>query len=325
MDGGRRVAPVRDALDGQTHGPERQHGGRGANGQPLAVVQVPVGEAEAIHLQRLPKGGQRFRHHERRLPERRRRLVAIDQRLEGGAGKMNRPGPVRLSLEQFAIRQAQYLALRYRPQEIASFETGPRRRMLHLRPVAAIRSLRRAGGIRHRRAQPPAADSVVRLGKCHFEIRDLETGLGEDIRQRSRSPKQSRPMNARQRNPTGLERRVGGIQGDRLSDQAIGAHRIIQFTDSQRAPGMRCGKRSLGLRFAVVIEDCTTEHKDKPRDGEDERTQEKANVGRPPPQRPPSATLHRACVNPVFWQTTNVHEGSISRARRRGGVVSKQE
>ena len=62
---------------------------------------------------------------------------------------------------------------------------------------------------RHRRSQPRAADPVVRLGEFHIEIRRIETGLGEDISQSSRSPKQPRPANARQRNPADLERRVG--------------------------------------------------------------------------------------------------------------------
>jgi len=60
----------------------------------------------------------------------------------------------------------------------------------------------------HRRVQPRAKDSVVRLGDLHIEIRRIETGLGKGIRQSSRPPKKPHPANARQRNPTDLERPV---------------------------------------------------------------------------------------------------------------------
>jgi len=96
---------------------------------------MAVGEAEAIHLQRLPDGGQGLVHHERTLHERGWRLVAIDQCIKSGAGKMNRPS------------------------------------------------------------------------------------LGEDIRQGSGSPKKPLPANARQRNPAGLEDRVGCPQFDSMIAQ----------------------------------------------------------------------------------------------------------
>ena len=76
-------------------------------------LKCAVGDAEAADLQRLPDGGQCLVHHERTLHERRRRLVAINQRIQGGAGQMNRPGAVGSSLEHFAIRQTQHSALGY--------------------------------------------------------------------------------------------------------------------------------------------------------------------------------------------------------------------
>jgi hypothetical protein len=72
----------------------------------------------------------------------------------------------------------------------------------------------------------------MRLREFHIEIRRIETGLGEDISQNSRSPKKLRPANAYQRNPANLERHIGATQCDRLSDQAISAHRIVKFADS---------------------------------------------------------------------------------------------
>jgi len=46
---------------------------------------------------------------------------------------------------------------------------------------------------RHRRSQPRAKDPVVSLGEFHVEIRRIETGIGKDISESSRSPKQPRP------------------------------------------------------------------------------------------------------------------------------------
>jgi len=230
---------------------------------------------------------------------------------------VDRPGPVRLSLEQFAIRQAHHFALRYdhmkprrskivRGEKLFVFDQRPK-----LGPFGAqFRT-------RHRRSQPRAADPVVRLGELHIEIRRIETGLGEDISQSSRSPKKPRPANARQRNPSDLERRIRCTQCDRLSDQAIGAHRVIQFADPQRAPWMCFGKRSLCLPFAIAVEDRPTEHKDEHRDGEDDCTKGKANAGRQPPQRQLPAMLHRSLVNPVLWQTMVAHGGGISRGQSR--------
>ena len=222
------------------------------------------------------------------------RLVTIDQRIEGGAGKVDRPGPVRLSLEQFAIRQAQHSALRYDHMK-------PRRSKVVRREECFVSDQRPQFGpfgdqfrTRHRRSQPRAADSVVRLGEFHIEIRRLETGLGEDISQSSLSPKKLRPANARQRNPTDLERRVGCTQGDGLSDQAIGAQRVIQFADPQRAPWMRLGKCSLYLPFAIAVEDRTTEHKDEHRDGEDERTKAK------PPRRQAASAATASCSSSLL-------------------------
>src|SRR5689334_1318015 len=74
---------------------------------------MPVRNAEAIDLQRLPDSGQGLVHHQRTLSERIHWLVSINQRIEGRLRKVNRPGTVRLSLEQFAKRQAQHRALRY--------------------------------------------------------------------------------------------------------------------------------------------------------------------------------------------------------------------
>jgi hypothetical protein len=98
-----------------------------------------------------------------------------------------------------------------------------------------------------------------------------------------------------------------------LSDQAIGAHRVIQFADLQRAPWMRFGKRPLCLPFAITIEDRATEQKDEHCDGEDERTKGKANVGRQPPQRQlPAMLLHGSFVNRVLWQTMVAHGRSVA-------------
>ena len=55
--------------------------------------------------------------------------------------------------------------------------------------------------------------------------------MGQDISQSGRCPEKPRPANARQRNPADLERRIRCTQCDRLSDQAIGARRVIQFAD----------------------------------------------------------------------------------------------
>ena len=91
----------------------------------------------------------------------------------------------------------------------------------------------------------------------------------------------------------------------------------LQFADPQRVPWMRFGKRSLGLLFAIAVEDRTTEPKDEHRDGEDERTKRSAYVGRQPSQRPPPAIVHPSFVNPGLWQTTVAHKGGISRAQSR--------
>ena len=133
----------------------------------------------------------------------------------------------------------------------------------------------------------------MRLREFQIEIRRLETGLGEDISQNRRSPNQTRPASARQRNPANLERRVGGTQCDRLSDQAIGAHRVVKFADAQRTPWMRFGKRPLYLPFAIAVEERTTEHKDEYRDGEDDHPKAKADTSPEPPQRKLPAILHR--------------------------------
>ena len=167
LDGGGRFAPVRDALDGQTHGRESQHGRVGVNGQPLAVSQAAVADTEAVDPERLADCGQRLMHHERTLHEWVLGLVLIDQRLEPGLGNVDRPGPIRLSLEQFAIRQAQHSALRYdqmktRPPTIARREEGF---------VSSQRPQLGPFGdqfrTRNRRSQPRAADAVVRLGEFH--------------------------------------------------------------------------------------------------------------------------------------------------------------
>lgn len=118
--------------------------------------------------------------------------------------------------------------------------------------------------------------------------------MGKDISQSSRSPKKVRPANACQRNPSGLERRIRCTQGEGLSDQAIGAHRVTQFADSQHGPWMRFSKRSLCLPLAVAVEDRTTEHKDEHHVGEDDRTKGKADVGRQPPQRQLAARPYRS-------------------------------
>ena len=65
-----------------------------------------------------------------------------------------------------------------------------------------------------------------------------------------------------------------------LSDQAIGAHRVIQFADPQRAPWMRFGKRSLYLPFAIAVEDRTTEDEDRNRAGKDDHAKAKPDTSR---------------------------------------------
>ena len=152
-----------------------------------------------------------------------RLIIASKEGLE----KWTDRGPVRLSLEQFAIRQAQHSALRHdhmKPRRLKSYAAKNASSPANGRSSVPFGDQFR---IRHRRPQPRATDPVVRLGEFHIEIRRLETGLGEDISQIRRPPEQPRPASARQRNPANLEGRVGGTQCDRLSDQAIGAHRVI--------------------------------------------------------------------------------------------------
>jgi hypothetical protein len=136
--------------------------------------------------------------------------------------------------------------------------------------------------------------------------------MGKDISQSSRSPKKVRPANACQRNPTGRERRMRCTQGDGLSDQAIGTHRVTQFADSQHGPWMRFSKRSLCLPLAIAIEDRTTEHKDEHRDGENDRTKAKANAGRQPPQRQFPALFHRSLVINVLFSCALRSRFSVS-------------
>ena len=227
---------------------------------------------------------------------------------------MDRPGPVRLSLKQFAICQAQHFALRYDHMKPRRSKIVRGEKFFVSSQCPKLGPFGDQFRTRHRGSQPRTVDPVVRLGEFHVEIRRLETGIGKDISQSRRSPKKPRPANARQRSPADLERRVGGAQCDRLSDQAIGAHRVIQFADSQRVPWMRFGKRPLCLPFAIAIEDRTTEQKDEHHDGEDDRTKAKAHIGRQPPQRQLPAMLHRSLVNPVLWQTMVAHGGQ-SRAK----------
>ena len=106
--------------------------------------------------------------------------------------------------------------------------------------------------------------------------------------------------NARHRNPINFKRRIGCAQGDRLSDQAIGAQRVMQFADSQYRPWMRFDKRPLCLTFTIAIQDRATENKDDYGASEDKRTQASPREGRQPPQRQPSAILHRLFEHPVL-------------------------
>jgi hypothetical protein len=82
-----------------------------------------------------------------------------------------------------------------------------------------------------------------------------------------------------------------------LGDQAIGAHRVIEFADVQSAPWMRFGKRPLHLRFAIAVKDHATKHEDKNRDGKNDRTKAKANSGQEPARRQPPAILPRSFMN----------------------------
>src|ERR1017187_7907663 len=166
--------------------------------------------------------------------------------------------------------------------------------------------------------------------------------MDEGISECACSTENPRPANAGQRNPANLERQVRCVQCDGLSDQTIGARRVIKFAYPQYTPRIRLGKCSLNLPFAIAVDDRTTEHKNEHRGDKDDRTKVNTHAGRKPAQRQLPAMLHRftfgvqgaadgredftpilaSAPNPKFPTRAMDSEGPPQFARAVGGLLA---
>ena len=88
---------------------------------------------------------------------------------------------------------------------------------------------------------------------------------------------------------------------------------------------MRFGKGALCFRFAIAIEDRTTEPKDDYRRGEDDHPKAKAQIGRQLPQRPPGAFLRCSFAihvsQRIMPSRAPMHLARAERESDRGGAL----
>jgi hypothetical protein len=143
LDGGSRFAPVRDALDGHIHCPERQHAGIGSSATlsqyvrwPLVMLRLSTCSGCRMAASASCTMSGLFTNGSTGLS----RLTNASK--EGREKWTDRPG----TTFPGAVRHTPgpTLCTQARPHETASSENRAPRRMLRLRPTAAARSLRRS-------------------------------------------------------------------------------------------------------------------------------------------------------------------------------------
>lgn len=146
----------------------------------------------------------------------------------------------------------------------------------------------------------------MRPGKFRDQIRRLESGLGENISRLRCPPKQPRPPNARQRNPSGPERRIRVAEGDGVGNHAVVRHCAVEVANSQDPPWICLGKGCLDLLFTITTDDGIMECQQQEPGGESERTNPHTHICRQAPRGQSSGTFHRSWVVHAIGQATVV-------------------